>query len=260
MVLRRQLKEEIVAQETPKSEEVSETTDDAGNDPGGLTPDEKKLADDKKLASENRAWRQKTRALETTVKDLTAKIEGLAQKPTKDEKDGSAPDDKSKEDLAAEIAKLRRETQSLKEENAKRADREATLEKQNQEKTVGSALAMLIAEGKFLEPSAARTLLKQNLKIADDGTPVFMVPDPDVDGETKEVEATPENVKKYGLLPKSFIPTEGSPGGGSRAPKSAAASRLVNGIDMSRVLAGDTKYYLDHKAEVDAIRREQKGQ
>jgi hypothetical protein len=238
-------------------EKTPETSVDPGaqvpdDDPDGLTPEEKQAAKDRQLANEARKARKDLQAAKADKQKLEVEIQELRKKL----EDGSA----SGPEANAEMAGMKRELLALREKDKVRDTREAELQAKGKEKDLRVAVSTAITEGKFLEPKSAHVLLKEHTRIDDDGTPVFMVPDADAPGELKPVEVTAENIKKYGLLPKSFLPSEGVPGKGTRQPVVVAGSKTALVVDWDRVNSGDIKYYREHEAEIIAAKKAEKGQ
>jgi hypothetical protein len=191
---------------------------------------EQVAAYEKKLSDEAAKWRKQAKELQTELDTLKAST-------------GTTPPDEDK----GEIAKLTRSINEL-----QTTVKQLEVEKKNaanraMQKIHQAGLASVVASANLTEPQTAMKLLAEVSKVADDDTVVFTVKGED--GQPTEVEATAENLRKYGLLPAIYFPADGVTGTGSRPPKPSPTTT----VDLKRA-ATDSKYYQENRTAILAER------
>lgn len=199
----------------------------------------------KELRTEAAGYRTKLRAAEDVIKSIQtelAELKTAGVKPPSPQA-GGAPGT-----AEARLAQLERDL-------AAAQSRVVTLETTTKEAQTKAQHAQVDARLEQLTSGlnakgAAQQILRTATKVAADGKVVFTVMD-EVTQETREVEATAENLSKFKLLDPVFYPAKGRPGAGS-GPSDVDAPV---GLDLARM--DDPEYYAKHRDEILAWRRKQ---
>ena len=211
---------------------------------GVVETPEQKL--EKKLSDEAASWRVKFRGAEETIGKLSEEVKTLKGKLD----NGTAP---STPENLSELASLKRQLSEMSTTLKAKDEKEKVLEDKARKKTINAALSKLASDLSLNERDTALELLERKAKVADDDVVVFTVRDKE-NNKDIEVEATPENLKKHGLLPAIFYPAQGVPGTGSRV----TGGKVDVGIDLERAKT-DNEYYSKNRDAILGILRQKSG-
>jgi hypothetical protein len=224
-----------------KSTEAVATEDESGTPIE--TPEQRQ---DKKLSQEAAKWRTQLRTSEKAREELAAKVEALEGKVK------SGGSSTSGDENPSELARMKRDLESLQEKLATSEKASVALSEKVRSKTLKAALSQVIASSNIIDPAAALELLEKRAKIADDDTAVFVVRDPET-GETREVEATVENLTKFKLLSSIFFKAEGVSGSGGRG----STGLTGNGQDIVAKGLADPSFFQKNKDAIMAKLKQQ---